>query len=111
MDELGVARDAYDGIVTSGDVTRAPILSEQSLAKRVLHIGPERDKGIFEDLDIVASARRHRADVVVCSGLFDDTNETPDDYRDVHRGPKGATARSPMLCANPDLMVERGEVA
>jgi len=47
------------------------------------------------------------ADYVVCSGLFDDTKETPDDYRDLM-----ATIRDRglfMVCANPDLVVERGD--
>jgi HAD superfamily hydrolase (TIGR01459 family) len=47
------------------------------------------------------------ADYVVCSGLFDDTTETPESYRGML-----ATMRARalfMVCANPDIVVERGE--
>ena len=47
------------------------------------------------------------ADYVVCSGLFDDTTETPQDYAALI-----ATMRErglAMVCANPDIVVERGD--
>jgi HAD superfamily hydrolase (TIGR01459 family) len=104
LDELKVPRAAYDAIVSSGDVTRAVIAARAG--KRVFHVGPERDVPMFEGLDTplvdVASA-----DYVVCSGLFDDTTETPQDYAALI-----ATMRErelPMVCANPDVVVERGE--
>src|SRR5205807_8943647 len=49
LDQLGVPRAAYDGIVSSGDVTHALIAARAGL--RVFHIGPERDVAIFEGLD------------------------------------------------------------
>jgi len=104
LDGLGVPRDVYDAVVTSGDVTRSH-LSERGGA-RVFHLGPERDKGIFEGLDVVF-AEPDDAEIVVCSGLFDDTSETPDDYGDMLSRLRDRALV--MICANPDLMVERGE--
>jgi HAD superfamily hydrolase (TIGR01459 family) len=103
LDHLGVPPDAYDGIVTSGDVTRSLIVAHGKGA--VHHIGPSRDLGIFEGLD-VALVPPETAHAVVCTGLHDDTVETPDDYRE-------ALARMrelnlPMICANPDKIVRRG---
>ena len=105
LDRLGVAREAYDGAVTSGDVTHARLKERAGL--RVLHLGPERDKGIFEGLDI-AFATAQEAEIVVCSGLYDDTSETPGDYADLLNQLKRLDLT--MICANPDLMVERGAV-
>ncbi len=104
LDAFGMPREGYDGIVTSGDVTRA-ILRDRPGA-RVFHLGPERDKPIFEELDLTF-APPSEADLVVCSGLFDDTTESPDDYADLLQELKARTL--PMLCANPDLQVERGD--
>lgn len=104
LDRFGMPREGYDGIVTSGDVTRA-ILRDRPGA-RVFHLGPERDKPIFEGLDL-SFAPPSDADLVVCSGLFDDTTEGPDDYADLLQEMKTRTL--PMLCANPDLQVERGD--
>jgi HAD superfamily hydrolase (TIGR01459 family) len=104
MTSLGVDPKAYDAGVTSGDATRGMIAPWQG--RRVLHIGPERDKGLFEALDI-CSASPEGAEVAVCSGLFDDTTETPADYAELFAGLLGRNV--PMICANPDIMVERGE--
>ena len=103
LDGMGVARSAYDGIVTSGDVTRS-MLSDGTW-KRYYWLGPQRDGGLFKGLPIEV-APMESADVIVCTGLFDDRTETPDDYRDFLA--KAHALKVPMLCANPDILVERG---
>jgi HAD superfamily hydrolase (TIGR01459 family) len=104
LDRLDVPHAAYDGIISSGDVTQNVILERRN--ERVFHIGPERDHSVFTDLG-VAFAPAESADYVVCTGLFDDETETPQDYR-----PLLAELRARelfMVCANPDLVVERGD--
>jgi HAD superfamily hydrolase (TIGR01459 family) len=103
LTSLGVPADTYDTGVTSGDVTRG--LLEAWRGRRVLHIGPERDLGIFTGLDVTL-APAERAEAVVCSGFYDDTKETPADYADLFEGL--LARRLPMICANPDIKVERG---
>jgi HAD superfamily hydrolase (TIGR01459 family) len=103
LTKLGVPGDAYDQILTSGDVTREILRTWDSRA--VHHIGPERDLGIFDGLDIRFSALAH-AEAIICTGLFDDTRETAEDYR--ARFAQGCARSLPMLCANPDIQVERG---
>ena len=49
LDGISVPADAYDAIVSSGDVTRA-LIAERG-GQRVFHIGPERDLPIFDELD------------------------------------------------------------
>src|SRR5215470_5798246 len=103
LDRLGVPRAAYDGIVSSGDVTHALIAARAG--QRVFHIGPKRDLPIFEGLD-APLAPLESAHYAVCSGLTDDTVETPRDYQDLI---ERMHARAlPMICANPDVVVERG---
>jgi HAD superfamily hydrolase (TIGR01459 family) len=104
LDRLKVPRQAYDAITSSGEVTRGTVKAR--LPQSVFHLGPERDLSIFAGLD-VRFAPAETADYVVCSGLFDDTVETPDSYRDLL-----ATLHSRslfMVCANPDIVVERGD--
>src|SRR5690606_193111 len=69
-------------------------------------LGPERDKPIFDGLD-VQLAPLESADYVVCSGLFDDVNETPEHYRDMLAAMRARELF--MVCGNPDLVVERGD--
>ena len=104
LDRLAVPREAYDAITSSGDVTRGIVESRPS--ERLFHLGPPRDLPIFVGLDVVF-ASIESADYVVCSGLFDDATETPDDYREL----LAAIRRRGlfMVCANPDVVVERGD--
>src|SRR5262245_60954160 len=103
LTSLGVPADAYDTGITSGDVTRG--LLEAWRGRRVLHIGPQRDLGLFTDRG-VQLATAETAEMVVCSGLYDDTKETPADYAALF--PDLLARRLPMICANPDIKVERG---
>ncbi len=103
LDRLGVPRDAYDDVTTSGDLTREVVAGRRGEA--VFHIGPRRDLSIFDGLD-VRLAPVEAADYVVCSGLFDEYQETPDDYRELTAAMRGRGLF--MVCANPDLVVERG---
>jgi HAD superfamily hydrolase (TIGR01459 family) len=103
LDKLGLPRTSYDAIVASGDVTRTVIASRKGT---IYHLGPERDLPIFAGLD-VEFAPSDRADFTVCTGLFNDDSETPDDYRDLLDAMRARNMF--MLCANPDLVVERGE--
>ncbi len=104
LEKLHVPVETYDGIVSSGDVTRAVI--EARPGQSVCHIGPERDRSIFTGVD-VRLAPLERADYVVCSGLDNDDMETPQDYR--ARLETMLARKLFMVCANPDVVVERGD--
>lgn len=103
LDILGVPREAYDRIVTSGDVTRDLI---KVGARKIFHLGPERDLAIYDGLD-VDIVEEFEASTVVCTGLFDDDVETPDDYADMLRRLRARDL--PFICANPDIVVEKGD--
>jgi len=104
--KYGVPLDCYDAIVTSGVATRDD-LANRAKAHRLamLHLGPERDSGIFEGLN-VETVDVDRAEIVLCSGLYDDDTETPADY--VELLAKMKARNLPMICANPDWQVQRG---
>jgi HAD superfamily hydrolase (TIGR01459 family) len=104
LDRLQVPHEVYDGLVSSGDVVRDVIQSRPG--QTICHIGPDRDHSIFTGLNL-RFAPLERADYVVCSGLNDDENETPEDYR--ARLKAMLERKLFMLCGNPDVVVERGE--
>jgi HAD superfamily hydrolase (TIGR01459 family) len=104
LDRLGVPRESYDAIVSSGDVTRGIV--DARPGERVFHLGPERDRPIFSGLE-VTFAPLEAADYVVCSGLFDDTTETPESYAGMLAAMRARALF--MVCANPDIVVERGD--
>ena len=103
LGRLRVPRDAYDEVMTSGDLTRDKVAARGGA---VFHIGPERDITIFEGIDI-RFVSADAAAYAVCSGLFDDTKETPEDYRELLAGMRARGLL--MICANPDLVVARGD--
>ncbi len=104
LDSMGIPRAAYDAIVTSGDVTR--VLISRFAGRSVFHLGPDRYLGTFDGLDVTLGPIENAA-AVVSTGLFEDDHETPADYvdilADIH------ARRLPMICANPDIVVERGD--
>jgi HAD superfamily hydrolase (TIGR01459 family) len=103
LDHIGVPKDAYDAILTSGDVSRVLIAAFEG--QPVFHLGPERDVPVFAGTGVeLASATE--AIAVVCTGLFDDETEIPHDYD--ARLQAFAKRRMPMICVNPDKTVERG---
>ncbi len=102
--ELGVPLSAYDDIVTSGDVTRDLLM--QNSGKKAFKIGPDRDFPLYEGTGVTLSGEED-AQIVCCTGLFDDDTETPDDYRDMLK--RLADRGLPFICANPDIVVERGD--
>jgi HAD superfamily hydrolase (TIGR01459 family) len=103
LNQIGVSGSAYDAVVTSGDVTHQLALAQPD--NRCFHIGAAKDEHLFRDL-AVKRVGIDEASFVICTGLKDDETETAEDYRDlvtaVHR------RKIPMICANPDLVVERG---
>lgn len=102
LDLLDIAREAYDAIVTSGDVTRELIAQARG---RVFHIGPARDRDVFAGM-AASMAGEDEAETIVATGLFDDERETPADY--AGRLARLAARGVPMICANPDVVVHRG---
>jgi HAD superfamily hydrolase (TIGR01459 family) len=113
LDRIGVPRDCWDEIVSSGDATQIG-LATGIIGARVHHIGAEKDLAFFTDypetlpqLAQVTRVPMDQATGIVCTGLRDDTVETPDDYRGALL--LGKTLGLTMLCANPDLIVDLGE--
>jgi HAD superfamily hydrolase (TIGR01459 family) len=101
---IGVDPDSHDRIVTSGDVTQDLLVHHGG--GRVFHLGPERDRSIFDGLD-VARVPLEDAHAVLCTGLFDDVNDRLESY-----APLLDDIRSrglAMICANPDKVVRKGD--
>lgn len=102
--KLGVADEIYDAIVSSGDLTRHFVASHPG--EKMYWIGPERDSSIHRGLDAVM-APLEQANYIVCTGPFDDETETPEDYRAMLL--QARERKLPLICANPDIVVERGD--
>jgi HAD superfamily hydrolase (TIGR01459 family) len=104
LDSLGVSRQAWSALVSSGDATRA-LLAERAPGP-AWAIGPERDQALYDGLGL-EFAGPDTAAFIACTGPEDDTRETPEDYRE--RLALCARRGLVMICANPDRVVQRGD--
>ncbi len=116
LDGLGVPHDCYDIVVSSGDAAQYALITG-AVGRRVYHLGPDRDAVFFTDFsdDLRDTLAREapitrvpldQAEGIVVTGLMDDRTETPENYRAtlLYCKNKGL----PMLCANPDIIVDVG---
>jgi HAD superfamily hydrolase (TIGR01459 family) len=103
LDTMGVPRDAYDALVSSGDVTRAMIAPYRG--RVVHHVGPPTiDDSLYEGLGVIRGPAAEAEAVVVTD--LDTDDDTPDMYEDRIR--LWLARRLPLICANPDRVVEHG---
>lgn len=100
---LGVPETAFDEVVSSGEVVRRHL--KDAGYRHAHHIGPERDHSLFESVGLPFSDDPDRADVIVATDLRDN-DDSPEDYREELAALVGHPA--PFVCANPDIIVERG---
>lgn len=101
---LDISDDTYDAIVSSGDLTRNYVASH--LDQNLFVLGPARDGPIFRGLD-VKTTTFEEADTIICTGPFNDEIETEEDYRGMME--QARKRNLTFICANPDLVVERGD--
>ncbi len=108
---LGVPDDAWDVIATSGDSARAAMF-QGVVGQKVWHIGEPHDRSFFETMDLISDpadiekVELNAAEGIVCTGPFD-PHADPSVLR-----PEFLLAKTKglkLLCANPDIVVDRGE--
>ena len=104
LDDMAVPRDAYDRIISSGDVTHSML---QHYRGQTLHyVGPPvENDSLFDGLDITLG-RAEEAKAVIVTDL-DTDDDTPEMYND--RITLWLERRLPLICANPDRVVEHGD--
>jgi len=113
LGSFGVPDDAYDTIATSGDSARSAMFNG-AVGEKVYFMGEwQRDAGFFQPLEIldnpvnIQRVPLSEAEGIVCCGPFD-TMADPDVNRADFLYAK--TKGMKLLCANPDIVVDRGEV-
>ncbi len=109
---MGLPDDAYDGIMTSGEATRAALLARTdpwfaALGERVWHLGPDKDASLFEELPLQLVAGPEAGAFILNTGPDDALGET-DPERYLVQLRRAAELGMSMVCANPDLVIVRG---
>ncbi|MSO99333.1 MAG: TIGR01459 family HAD-type hydrolase [Rhodospirillaceae bacterium] len=110
MTRMGIERSLYGEVLSSGEATRDALIARSDpafarLGRRAYHMGPERDRSVFEQTGLEIVADVAAADFLVNTGPSELTHQVADYQAVLER----AVARAlPMVCANPDLLVIRG---
>ncbi|MGR3661946.1 MAG: TIGR01459 family HAD-type hydrolase [Paracoccaceae bacterium] len=111
LDQMGVPRDAYDDVVSSGDASQLAMVSGL-VGHKVYHLGPERNDEFFTDMPpeldagSITRVSLQDAEGIVCTGLLDEKDKTPEDCRATLLYAKNKGLK--LLCTNPDLLVDVG---
>jgi len=107
LKKAGVRRDAWDFIVSSGDIALRHIAEKGY--RRLHQVGPQRrDYRLYVRLPERQQVALAEAEAIICTGLADDRTETVEHYRGLIDA--GLARRLPFVCANPDLVVDVGGV-
>lgn len=113
LDRMGVPRDAWDMVISSGDAAQDSMFAG-AVGRKVWHIGTAKDDGFFNDIPeewadqpAIERVPLDEAEGIVATGPFDERTEAPEDYRArlMIAREKGLK----LLCANPDVVVDMGE--
>lgn len=114
MRAMGIADELYDGILTSGEAVHLALRDRSdpwfaALGRRFVHIGPERDRNVFDTLDLDEVQAPEEAEFVLSTGPDDHKpGQTVEDFVPLLQ--RSRATNLPMICANPDLEVIRGGV-
>jgi HAD superfamily hydrolase (TIGR01459 family) len=110
LERLGVARDMFDDLLASGEVTWQALHDRADpwyadIGYSCLHVGPERDASMLEGNRLEAVGIED-AGFVLVTGPRDDALGV-DDHEDMLQRARWRGLK--MVCANPDLEVIRGQ--
>jgi HAD superfamily hydrolase (TIGR01459 family) len=108
LGKLGIERGLYDEVLSSGEAVYLELARRTDpifagLGFRLYHLGPERDRNVFDSLDYQAVAL-DEADFVLNTGPVE-VSESVADYQAILD--QALARRLPMVCANPDHVVIR----
>ena len=104
LKKLGLDDKKSSKVYTSGQGS-LDYLNNEKEGDKFFHIGPPRDFGLFNNFKSLKSEKIEDSDYLLCTGLFDENQEL-EFYKDILSSYKDKD----MICTNPDLIVDRGEI-
>ncbi len=104
LGKLGLNDKKSSKVYTSGQGS-LNYLSNEKKNLKFFHLGPERDFNLFKNFKSLKQSKVEEADYIICTGLFDE-HENLEFYKNF----LSPFMHLDMVCTNPDLIVDRGDV-
>ena len=105
LEKMGMDKEIRNHVFTSGEAS-LNYLRENLEDKKFFHVGPPRDFDLFEDFKDNKSKIIENCEYILCTGLYDDHNKDLNFYKSLFE----KDINKKMICTNPDLIVDRGNV-
>jgi HAD superfamily hydrolase (TIGR01459 family) len=105
LEKLGMEKELRDYVFSSGEASLS-YLKKEHQSQKFYHIGPPKDFDLFKDFKIYKSDKINESEYLLCSGLFEEHDKDLKYYKELlekHIDKK-------LICTNPDLIVDRGNV-
>ena len=105
LEKMGMEQEFRDHVFTSGEASLG-YLTKEHQSQKFYHIGPPRDFDLFHDFKNYKSEKINESRYLLCTGLFDEHDKDLKYYKELlekHIDKK-------LICTNPDLIVDRGNV-
>ena len=105
LERLGLKKEMRSHVFTSGEA--ALLYLRKNLSdKKFFHVGPPRDFDLFKNFEAMKIDNIEKSEYILCTGLFDDHNDNLTYYKDLLE----KEIKKKMICTNPDLIVDRGNI-
>ena len=105
LEKLGMEKEMRDHVFTSGEAALL-YLEKNLIDKSFFHVGPPRDFDLFKDFKKNKSDNIDISEYILCTGLFDGHDQDLKYYKNLFE----KNIKKKMICTNPDLIVDRGNV-
>ncbi len=105
LEKMGLEKKICDHVFTSGEAA-LNYLKKNLLNQKFYHIGPPRDFDLFKDYTKMKINNLNNCEYILCTGLFDDHEEDLIYYKNLLEN----QIKKKMVCTNPDLIVDRGNI-
>ena len=105
LEKLGMEKTIRDHVFTSGEAALI-YLRKNFKDKSFFHVGPPRDFDLFRDFENNKSENIDKCEYILCTGLFDEHYKELEYYKDLFEN----HVEKKMICTNPDLIVDRGNI-
>ena len=105
LEKMGMDKEIREKVFTSGEAS-LNYLKKNLKDKKFFHVGPPRDFDLFRDFENMNSENIDNSKYILCTGLFEKYDKDLNYYKDLFE----KNIEKEMICTNPDLIVDRGNL-